>query len=66
MKSEMDTYLNELYSLFMYWSKHGMGNQGLMKDHIISEILFDEKVVMELQELVLKGRRKICFSKNSI
>jgi hypothetical protein len=30
----------------------------MMGEHIISEILFDEKVVEELQELVLKGRRK--------
>lgn len=45
MKQEMDSYMNELYSQFMYWSKHGMGSQLMMKDHVISEILFDERVV---------------------
>lgn len=57
MKQEMEAYLNDLYSKFMYWTRHGMGSQLMMGEHIISEILFDETVVTELQELVLKGRR---------
>jgi hypothetical protein len=28
-----------------------------MKDHILSEILFNEKIVTEIAELVLTGRR---------
>jgi hypothetical protein len=27
-----------------------------MKEHLLSEILFNDKIVMEIQELVLKGR----------
>jgi hypothetical protein len=40
----------------MWWSKHGMGSQLMMKEHIISDILFDENIIDELQNLVLNGR----------
>lgn len=53
----MDQYLNDLYSKFMWWSKHGMGQQLMMNEHILSELLFDDKILEEIQELVMKGRR---------
>jgi hypothetical protein len=33
-----------------------MGSQLMMKEHIISDILFDENIIDELQNLVLNGR----------
>ena len=41
----------------MWWSKHGMGSQLMMNEHILTELLFDDKILEEIQELVMKGRR---------
>ena len=55
IKTEVDDYLDTLYSDFVYWVRHGMKHYKTHED-IVSEAMFEEEVVKELLEKVLKGK----------
>ncbi|CAD8053227.1 unnamed protein product [Paramecium primaurelia] len=54
IKMDFDNHLNDLYSQFMYWTKHGMGD--VIKKGFLADFLLDDNVIEQIMELVLKGR----------
>lgn len=43
IKMDFDNHLNDLYSQFMYWTKHGMGE--VIKKGFLADFLLDDNVI---------------------